>query len=62
YCIFLLFEVLFVYFLFPETQGRTLEELAFLYEDDKVVEQKRRVEEEIHHDGKDVHDASDKKV
>ncbi|KAG6859180.1 hypothetical protein C0991_001158, partial [Blastosporella zonata] len=81
YCIFLLFEVLFVYFLFPETQGRTLEELAFcaymftlfydialtkftpqVYEDDKVVEQKRRVEEEIHHDGKDVHDASDKKV
>jgi len=47
YCIFLLFEVIFVYFLFPETHGRTLEELAFLYEDDKVVEQKKRVEEEI---------------
>jgi len=48
YCCFLAFEVCFVYFLFPETQGRTLEELAFLYEDDKVVEQKKRVEEEIH--------------
>lgn len=48
YCVFLLFEVVFVYFLFPETQGRTLEELAFLYEDDKVIEQQRRVEEEIH--------------
>ncbi|KAG6829038.1 hypothetical protein H0H87_012808 [Tephrocybe sp. NHM501043] len=61
YCIFLLFEVGFVYFLFPETYGRTLEELAFLYEDDKVVEQKRRVEEEIHHDEKvdDAHDASE---
>lgn len=29
YCIFLLFEVIFVYFLFPETSGRSLEELAF---------------------------------
>ncbi|KAG6917656.1 hypothetical protein DXG01_001631 [Tephrocybe rancida] len=64
YCIFLLFEVLFVYFLFPETHNRTLEELAFLFEDDKIVEQRRRVEEEIHHDEKDVHvdDASDKKA
>ncbi|RDB20183.1 Lactose permease [Hypsizygus marmoreus] len=47
YCIFLTLEVIFVYFLFPETQGRTLEELAFLYEDDKVIEQKKRVAEEI---------------
>ncbi|KAG6825163.1 hypothetical protein H0H87_010130 [Tephrocybe sp. NHM501043] len=64
YCIFLLFEVTFVYFLFPETHGRTLEELAFLYEDDKVVEQKKRVEEEIHHDEKvnDAYDSSEKKV
>lgn len=29
YCVFLLFEVIFVYFLFPETSGRSLEELAF---------------------------------
>jgi len=50
YCIFLLFEVVFVFFLFPETQGRTLEELAFLYEDDKNLEQKKRVEEEIRMD------------
>ncbi|KAG6899996.1 hypothetical protein C0993_004615 [Termitomyces sp. T159_Od127] len=54
YCVFLLFEVLFVYFLFPETHGRTLEELAFLYEDDKVIEQKRRVEEEIHYENEKV--------
>ncbi|KAG5723414.1 hypothetical protein E4T56_gene2261 [Termitomyces sp. T112] len=56
YCIFLLFEVFFVYFLFPETHGRTLEELTFLYEDDKVVEQKRRVDEEIRNQdhGKDI--------
>ena len=29
YCIFLLFEIAFVYFLFPETSNRSLEELAF---------------------------------
>lgn len=29
YCIVLVFEVVFVYFLFPETSGRSLEELAF---------------------------------
>lgn len=29
YCCFLAFEVCFVYFFFPETHGRTLEELAF---------------------------------
>jgi len=29
YCAWIAFEVLFVYFLYPETQGRTLEELAF---------------------------------
>ena len=29
YCVFLLFEIVFVYFLFPETSNRSLEELAF---------------------------------
>lgn len=29
YCCWLAFEVVFVYFMFPETFGRTLEELAF---------------------------------
>lgn len=29
YCIFLLFEVVFVWFMIPETHGRSLEELAF---------------------------------
>ncbi|PFH46569.1 hypothetical protein AMATHDRAFT_154518 [Amanita thiersii Skay4041] len=47
YCIFLAFEVVFVYFLFPETAHRSLEELAFLYEREQVKEQKKRVREEI---------------
>lgn len=29
YCVWVAFEVVFVYFMFPETSGRTLEELAF---------------------------------
>ncbi|EJF62162.1 hexose transporter [Dichomitus squalens] len=48
YCVFLVFEILFVYFLFPETANRSLEELAFLYEGDKVrAEQQKRVEEDM---------------
>jgi len=39
YCAWIAFEVLFVYFLYPETQGRTLEELAFLFEDPELAEQ-----------------------
>ncbi|KAK7453576.1 hypothetical protein VKT23_001459 [Stygiomarasmius scandens] len=50
YVVWLAFEVVFVYFLFPETAGRTLEELAFLYEEDKLAEQRKRVVEEIQHD------------
>ncbi|KAF1832853.1 hexose transporter-like protein [Decorospora gaudefroyi] len=33
YCAWLAFEIVFIYFMFPETYGRTLEELAFLFED-----------------------------
>ena len=29
YCVWISFEVVFVYFMFPETSGRTLEELTF---------------------------------
>ncbi|CAL1700009.1 unnamed protein product [Somion occarium] len=48
YCIFLLFEVFFVYFLFPETSHRSLEELAFLFEGEKMrEEQQKRIEEHI---------------
>ncbi|KAF7301938.1 Hexose transporter [Mycena indigotica] len=48
YVVWLAFEILFVYFLFPETSNRTLEELAFLYEGDEMrKEQARRVEMEV---------------
>ncbi|XDG08143.1 hypothetical protein ABKA04_007758 [Annulohypoxylon sp. FPYF3050] len=39
YCCFLLFEIAFVYFMFPETFGRTLEELAFLFEDKALADE-----------------------
>ncbi|KAK0615173.1 general substrate transporter [Bombardia bombarda] len=39
YCVWLAFEVVFVYFMFPETSNRTLEELAFMFEDKVLSEQ-----------------------
>lgn len=41
YCVFLLFEIIFVYLLFPETNGKSLEELAFLFEGDRVHEEQQ---------------------
>ena len=38
YCCWLACEVVFVYFMFPETFGRTLEELAFIFEDRSKAE------------------------
>ncbi|KAG9238886.1 hexose transporter-like protein [Amylocarpus encephaloides] len=55
YCGWISFEFLFIYFFYPETSGRTLEELAFLFEDkefaDKAVV---AVEKQIHHEDMDV--------
>ncbi|EXJ53588.1 uncharacterized protein A1O5_13155 [Cladophialophora psammophila CBS 110553] len=54
YCCWLAFEICFVWFFFPETAGRTLEELAFLFEDkalaDKAVV---AVEKVVHHEDMD---------
>ncbi|KUJ14642.1 major myo-inositol transporter iolT [Mollisia scopiformis] len=51
YCGWIFFECLFVWFLYPETQGRTLEELAFLFEDQALADEAVvAVEKEIHHD------------
>lgn len=38
YCSWLAFENVFIYFMFPETFGRTLEELAFIFEDKEKSE------------------------
>ncbi|RBR15285.1 hypothetical protein FVER53590_25518 [Fusarium verticillioides] len=37
YCCILAYEVVFVYFFFPETAGRTLEEATFLFEEEKSL-------------------------
>ncbi|KAL0944580.1 MFS sugar transporter [Colletotrichum truncatum] len=54
YCCWLAFEVVFVYFMFPETAGRTLEELAFMFEDKALADQAAgAVEKVIHHEDTD---------
>ncbi|CDO77212.1 hypothetical protein BN946_scf184747.g25 [Trametes cinnabarina] len=62
YCIFLLFEAVFVWFLFPETSKQSLEELAFLFEGEKIrEEQQKRIEEEVQENRLPISDgASDK--
>lgn len=51
YCGWIAFEILFVFFMYPETQGRTLEELAFLFEDKHLADEAVvAVEKEIHDD------------
>ncbi|KAJ7174872.1 general substrate transporter [Mycena filopes] len=63
YVVWLAFEVVFVYFLFPETAHRTLEELAFLYEGDALrEEQVKRVKEEIQHEHEKPAESLDEKV
>ncbi|KAK6956058.1 hypothetical protein Daesc_001328 [Daldinia eschscholtzii] len=52
YCCFLAFEITFVYFIFPETFGRTLEELAFLFEDKALADEAVHAVEKVvvHHE------------
>lgn len=47
YVCWLAFEVCFVYFLFPETSGKTLEELAFLFEEQKQDEVNRNLAKQL---------------
>ncbi|CZR53898.1 related to hexose transporter protein [Phialocephala subalpina] len=48
-------EILTIFFFYPETYGRTLEELSFLFEDEELTEkQVVAVEKTIHHEGGDV--------
>lgn len=49
YCGWITFEFLTVFFFYPETYNRTLEELAFLFEDKALIEkQAATVEKQIH--------------
>lgn len=54
YCGWIFFELCFVYFMYPETSGRTLEELAFLFEDKALAEQAVIAVENRLHGGKDI--------
>lgn len=36
YCVWVLFEIFTIWLLFPETHGRSLEELSFMFEDQAV--------------------------
>ena len=63
YIVMILLEICTIYFFYPETQGRTLEELAFLFEDKEVAEKAvMAVEKTIHHEGGDYHDGGEKGV
>ncbi|KAF8138789.1 hexose transporter [Boletus edulis] len=44
YCVWDAFQVVFIYFMFPETSGRTLEELTFLYEDEQEAFMQSEIE------------------
>ncbi|KAF4468534.1 hexose transporter [Fusarium albosuccineum] len=49
YCGWIFFEFCIIFLLYPETSGRTLEELAFLFEDDQLNEKTvAAVEKQIH--------------
>ncbi|KAK5325329.1 hypothetical protein LTR70_002494 [Exophiala xenobiotica] len=56
YCCWLAFEVCFVWFMFPETAGRTLEELAFIFEDKSLADKAVHAVEKVVAD-KDAKDA-----
>ncbi|KAH8587111.1 lactose permease [Bisporella sp. PMI_857] len=71
YCGWIAFEFFFIFFMYPETSGRTLEELAFLFEDKELANQAVvAVEKQIHADDvgqtkvvpMHVEDNADKKV
>ena len=47
YCIWIALEALCVYLLFPETSGRTLEELAFLFEGQEASQEVQKKVENV---------------
>ncbi|KAJ9619976.1 hypothetical protein H2203_008252 [Taxawa tesnikishii (nom. ined.)] len=51
YCCWLAFEIVFVWFMFPETANRTLEELAFIFEDKQLADKAVMAVEKVVHNG-----------
>jgi len=62
YCCFLAVEVCFVYFMFPETSGRTLEELAFLFEPKELSDKAVAAVDRIIHDPRSPISEKDEKA
>ncbi|KAI1491802.1 general substrate transporter [Biscogniauxia mediterranea] len=59
YCAWIAIETVLIWWLWPETSGRTLEELAFLFEnDERAHEATKAVEKEIHHETLEVSEAT----
>lgn len=60
YVCFLCFEIVIIYFLWPETSGRTLEELAFLFEDkDKAEQAAAATDKQLHSEVDAVHEKNE---
>ncbi|KAI1389668.1 general substrate transporter [Hypoxylon trugodes] len=60
YCCWIAVEAFLIWYLWPETSGRTLEELTFLFEDeDRAHAATEAVEKTIHHDVKHQEEASE---
>ncbi|EKM79799.1 hypothetical protein AGABI1DRAFT_56992 [Agaricus bisporus var. burnettii JB137-S8] len=55
YVVWIAFQIVFVYFLFPETAHKSLEELAFLYEKDELVKQRQRITDELRRENDHEH-------
>ncbi|KAF2118027.1 hexose transporter-like protein [Lophiotrema nucula] len=63
YVCWLCFEVVFIYFFFPETYGRTLEELTFLFEgEEKQTEIAAAAQKVLDNPVIEVHEHADKKA
>jgi hypothetical protein len=50
YCVWILVEITTIYFLFPETHGRTLEELSFMFEGKEMQAKVEKNIEQVLHD------------
>ncbi|KAI1084991.1 general substrate transporter [Whalleya microplaca] len=61
YCCWIAFEAILIWYLWPETSNRTLEELAFLFEpDERAHAATDAVEKEIHHEEVNVSESTEK--